>query len=171
MGLDALQGFSLLDKFLGVWGTRLPLWTSAWQMFLDAPVFGHGPNAFAILGQVHLDSQVLPAWIPQDPRAGIPWAHNLYLELLAERGLLGAASFVCLLAVAWRRVWGLRKIGGSEEIRTYAASVSASLLGIIAAGLFELTFIRYWFVIMIFAVLAIVQALPTDPKSEREDLR
>ena len=78
--IDWAFGSPLSTKFLTQLQqrTRLRLWSTAWTAFLQAPFLGHGPGGF---GQFHR----------------IPWAHNLYLEFLAERGILGFAAFGTLL--------------------------------------------------------------------------
>ena len=79
---------------------RLVLWKVAWRMFQDHPWLGVGPSnyntAYAYYYQGSLAGQRI-------------WgeAHNLYLNQLAERGLLGLAALAAVLgsiaARAWRR--------------------------------------------------------------------
>ena len=46
---DGFLGFPLLTKFETVADFRFTLWLAAWNMFLDAPLLGHGPYSFGPL--------------------------------------------------------------------------------------------------------------------------
>lgn len=88
--------FLAQDKSLS---TRVMMWASTWNMFVDSPLVGHGLGSF---------KEIYPAY--RDPRedhtAGLA-AHNDYLQLAAEAGvpavlllvvpmLLGCARMLCL---------------------------------------------------------------------------
>jgi O-antigen ligase len=81
--VDAILGFPLTAKFADMLDTRLAVWWVAWSAFLDAPLLGQGPHTFALFYQPYLE-QFPAAWLPVDPR-NMPWAHNLYLEMLWVR--------------------------------------------------------------------------------------
>ena len=71
---------------------RLELWKGTFEMFLQRPWLGWGPGTFPI---------VFPAY-QTDMTAGyfINHAHNDYLELAAETGIIGfAAAVLCLLVL------------------------------------------------------------------------
>lgn len=149
--LDGFLGFPLLDKFLHaeVWGNRVPLWLAAKDMFMDAPMFGHGPGGFSVLfNSYHLQTD-LPAWVDPDPRHA-PWAHSIYLELLAERGAIGLGLF---LACA---VTGLhffrRHTARHSRAEIQATAVASALFALLAAGCFDLSLLRHW----VLALLAIM---------------
>jgi O-antigen ligase len=61
----------------------------------------------------------------------MPWAHNIFLEQLGERGLLGFIVFIIPVVVAWR----------FGTIRKRAA-----LTAFLVMGLFDLTFLKPWVV-------------------------
>lgn len=71
---------------------RWELWSVAWRMFKDHPLLGVGPGnyntEFAKYFQGSLDNQAV-------------WgsAHNLYLQQLAERGLVGLTVLLVVLGV------------------------------------------------------------------------
>jgi hypothetical protein len=67
---------------------RRQLWRAATQMIAERPLLGHGPDTFRRLYGRYLD-------LPEaDERIH---ANNLYLELLATIGLVGALAFAWLL--------------------------------------------------------------------------
>ena len=96
MLLDAARGWPLTARFALLWGTgeaghsgmtglwdaRLPIWSHAWQTFLQHPLMGQGPHTFSYTSVDGIQ---------------VSWAHNLYLETLAEQGILGLAALLTLL--------------------------------------------------------------------------
>jgi O-antigen ligase len=70
---------------------RTPVWSAAWRLFLDAPVLGHGPHTFGVFSK-------------------IPYVHNLYLEVLAEQGILGFAALGVLIAYGLAAAWKLQRV-------------------------------------------------------------
>lgn len=164
--LDSLFGFPLLERFVQHWdGTgRIPLWLSAWKMFLDAPLFGQGPHTFVLFYNSYLNSLNLPEWLFVDHRI-VPWPHNLYLEVLAEQGIVGFFAFSFLIAFGLFKVWNLRK-AESTEIKILSNGAFASFIGFCFAGAFELTFLRQWVVLMMFTIVGVILQLLILNKKE-----
>jgi O-antigen ligase len=71
---------------------RLAFWDAAWAMFLSSPLMGVGYGNFGGLFE-------LPG---EDIRRDV---HNIYLQLLAETGVMGFAIFFLLVAVALHAAW------------------------------------------------------------------
>ncbi len=147
---EGLSGFALTQKLLATstLSARVPLWMAAWSMFLDAPWLGQGPGAFSLLYPQYLAAITLPDWVVMDPRH-MPWAHNLYLELLAERGLIGLGAFVAaivltLQALLGNRVWSNHP--AAAYARVCVLSCGALLL---AGGLFEFSLLRFWLLVLL----------------------
>lgn len=156
---DGLLGFGLLHKFMNLWNPRIQLWLSAFNMFLDAPLFGHGPHTFGILWQSYHSTATYWNAFPI-PTEFTPWPHNLYLEILCERGLLGIFAFSLINAHGLISAWQLSKQRESET-NTMACGVLASFLTFLFSAFFELTFLRLWVVVMWFVLLASVDSLRT----------
>jgi putative inorganic carbon (HCO3(-)) transporter len=72
------------------------------QMWADHPLLGVGPDNF----EVHY--QTYSAVIGIDQRAQQRGAHNLYLESLAETGVLGTIAFLGVLWLALTGAWRAR---------------------------------------------------------------
>ncbi len=77
---------------------RTYMWRSAWWMFRERPLLGQGLNTFM--------ANYLTHWVGGErmPR----YAHNCYLQVAAETGLVGLAAFgwflTELVTAAWRRL-------------------------------------------------------------------
>ncbi len=81
------------------------------HMWADHPLLGVGPDNF----EVHY--QRYSAVIGIDPRPQKRSAHNLYLESLAETGVLGALAFLGVLALALTGAWRARsRLSGRDAL-------------------------------------------------------
>jgi O-antigen ligase len=84
----ALPAGSLADDLAARVGDRPWYWHVAWHEVGDAPVVGRGAGTFEL------------AWLEERPiGADVRDAHSLYLETLAELGLVGLALLVVVLAL------------------------------------------------------------------------
>lgn len=75
---------------------RLAHWQAAWRMFSLSPWLGVGTGQYATV----YPSVALPRWA--DP---LGHAHNHYLNVLAEGGLLGLAAYLLFVAAAVVTSW------------------------------------------------------------------
>jgi O-antigen ligase len=73
---------------------RWDMWTAAWEMIKDRPVLGQGLNTFM--------ANYLDYWVGGErmPR----YAHNCYLQVAAETGLIGLGAFLWVLGALFARV-------------------------------------------------------------------
>ena len=164
--IDGLLGFPMLAKFeQGISNSRLPLWLAAWDMFLDAPLLGHGPHTYGLLLQSYVYDLNLPNWEPLanlvrpwPENYVVPWPHNLFLEVFAEQGVVGLVALSALLAGALRLGWRLRN-STQGDVRVYGIAVTSALLGFCFAGILELTFMRLWVTIAMFSLVAVLACL------------
>ena len=101
---------------------RAAHWLAAWRMFSRAPWLGVGTGQYATV----YPSVALPRW--QDP---LGHAHNYYLNVLAEGGLLGLGAYLLMLWVALRAAW--RAVGECTGWRRGLALGALGMLGYIAA--------------------------------------
>src|SRR5262249_2331764 len=108
--------------------SRLGHWMVAAQMWAESPWVGKGPFTFVDHYLRYLDRMTLPFGVPKEQRY-IPWPHSLYLEQLAERGVIGAAAFALPMIVAWRR--------GTRRTR-------AAVVAFLAMGVMDLSLIKPW---------------------------
>jgi putative inorganic carbon (HCO3(-)) transporter len=87
-------------------GDRWAMWQAALGMMRDRPLLGHGINTFM--------SNYLRYWVggEQAPR----YAHNCYLQVAAETGVIGLISFLWLLGALFHLVVrGVRQAVGDDK--------------------------------------------------------
>ena len=162
--IDCMRGFLFISKLGGVWHSRIPAWIAAWSMFTDSPLIGHGPRSF---GELYAEYQLklsLPEWLVVDRRI-MPWAHNLYLETLAEQGIIGLTIFMLMIKHILSSIFVLLK-SSSEYINLLGKSVFSSLIIILVGNMFELSFIRHWFVIFFFVIISFIVTLSNFTDTE-----
>lgn len=81
--------YPVFEHFLSAKGdapVRLLLWKDALRVYLDFPILGSGFGTFRYVYPLYKDSMELPM--------AYSYAHNDYLEVLAETGFLGFAALV-----------------------------------------------------------------------------
>jgi O-antigen ligase len=76
--------------------SRLMLWNTAWGYFMRSPVFGVGWGNF--VGLYGSDLYSFSSFIPP----GQLGVHNIYLQFLAETGVVGFVVFFYLVVQSWR---------------------------------------------------------------------
>jgi O-antigen ligase len=123
---------------------RIPIWRDAWKMICTHPWFGQGAGSF---------QWAFPAYETMEPDRPAVFAHNDYLQILAEYGIVGLGLVLGLLISCWRsamrnlkaqdplvRGIGLAALGALtataiQEITDYALytpGIAAILVGILA---------------------------------------
>jgi O-antigen ligase len=134
--LDAVRGFPLLERFAelwhsgngSLWDARIPIWETAWELFLQHPLLGQGVHTFSYVSADGIQ---------------VNWAHNIYLEALAEQGIIGLGALLFLLGATCWLAWG--KFRQSEgDTRIMAAAVLTVVAGLLFSGIFEISFVREW---------------------------
>ncbi len=94
---------------------RLAHWQAAMNMAEAAPLFGVGLGNYEVV----YDDYRLLNW-----PAPLGHAHNLYLNMLAETGVVGLAAYLSFWAVAFRMTWSLRR-----HPDAFSRSIAIGLLG------------------------------------------
>jgi putative inorganic carbon (HCO3(-)) transporter len=103
---------------------RLSAQLAGWHMFLDHPVLGVGVEQFTYYYYDYTRGLGVDTTLN-----GLP-AHNLYLEVLAQAGLVGAAVLVSVIAVS---LWRLNATRARLRLRGHNGS--ADLVGDVRAAL------------------------------------
>jgi O-antigen ligase len=113
---------------------RLLLWTTAWRYFIHSPWVGVGWGNF--VGLYGSDLSSFSAWI----HPGALEVHNIYLQFLAETGLVGFVAFLHLIIRSWRQA--SRQLRSSSDFldSALAFGVLGALLSVLVHGLVDFLF-------------------------------
>jgi O-antigen ligase len=106
---------------------RFVIYEGAWRAFLDSPILGHGIGNFNVIIPKYRSPDY---WISQSEDI-VPHAHNEFLEVLSDTGLLGFlfwmfTIFYCL----WTLLTSIKKTAFPERTLFigYACSIVAVLI-------------------------------------------
>ena len=106
---------------------RLAIWSDTLHMLRDHPIFGAGLRGYAIVMRPYVTT---PTHLPE------LYAHDIFLSMWAELGLLGLAAFVALLAVLLWKGWSsFTKVEGFAKALLWGTS--AAFVAISVHGLFD----------------------------------
>ena len=84
--------------------TRLLAWKMSLKGLAERPIFGWGPENYYVVFNKYYDPQLYPveSWFDR--------AHNAYLDILVNTGLIGFAAYLAMVAMALWYLWlGVRK--------------------------------------------------------------
>jgi putative inorganic carbon (hco3(-)) transporter len=122
------QRLTEIDDYTTV--SRLAIWGAAVTVFARSPVLGTGfGNLRTLLGGL----LNLPEGWAGD-------AHNLYLELLAETGLVGFVAFVLFIVVALRTAFTRYRDSRDEFGKIIGFAVFAAIVGVLVHGTVDYLF-------------------------------
>lgn len=94
---------------------RMAHWQAGWRMFEDHPWLGVGIGNYAV---------AYPAYAPPHWYEPLGHAHNIFINFLAETGILGATAFLMLwLGIGWV-AWGR-----ARRARDYSQAIGLGVLG------------------------------------------
>lgn len=146
--VDWVTGKGLINKLVYLFPRRY-VWEAAWQMFLDRPWLGHGPGMFKEF-YVEYVERAGYVFADLEDRRPMNWAHSLYMEQLAERGLLG---FLALLLMILAVMSGLiRRI---KQLGAFNLAILACWAAYLVAGIAESSLLRLWVVTALFLLLGL----------------
>jgi putative inorganic carbon (HCO3(-)) transporter len=136
---------------------RMNVWTGVWQMIQDNWVLGIGVGngAFRKMYSLYMVSGYEALG-----------AYNIFLEVMAELGIIGLIVFLILLAVAIRINW-LTFRRGDAAARWMSGAIVAALVGTSVMGLFDTVFYRpavqlqFWLLLAL--TIAWAQTSHTEP--------
>lgn len=117
-----------VDSFTEI--TRLAIWAGGWLIFAGHPIAGVGYGNF---------KTALPAAISV-PDGFMLDAHNLYLELLAETGIIGFIAFAVLIVVCLRYARRIQRQSSGPMQCVVGFAVFAAIGGILVHGTVEYVF-------------------------------
>ena len=136
--------------------TRLDFWDAALSMFQAQPVLGVGLNSFDV-AYVDLDTTGR-SFLPGSGLAPPESAHNLYLNTLAEQGLVGIAALFLLILAAGRMVLALRR-SSDPRIRNFGLGLLGAGIALLVSNLFDVTFVDPKTSMLVWTLLGVGAAL------------
>lgn len=118
---------------------RLLLWSSAWHMFKDHPLTGVGAENFA--------EQYHNIYIsPHAKERDLGHAHNNYLQILAETGIIGFASFAYLFGYILFTSYQRYMLGSKWAFAVFLVTISLLVQGLTEFNFGNSGVIKmYWF--------------------------
>lgn len=138
---------------------RLSEITVAGLVFADHPLIGVGYQNFELY---YLD------YSPElglDPRREDRAAHNLYLEIAAETGIIGLGAFISILALAGHGLWRSHQVFkrlGLQDITAMTTALAVGVSGFLFGSLFlHASYPRYFWLL-----IGICLALPSVAYNE-----
>ncbi|MCP4229270.1 MAG: O-antigen ligase family protein [bacterium] len=127
--------------------TRLGIWRNSLKIAADYPIFGVGMHNTIALYDDYTE--------PGDIETEVPHAHNNYIQIVVERGVLGAAAFVWLIVALFGiyiRLYRRARSGGGKAVGLAGIGVMSAFL---VEGIFEYTFGDYEIMAGIYALAGI----------------
>ncbi len=129
------QRFIRRLQFIGtVHDIRPQLWRTAWEMFCYSPLLGVGLGRFYAL---------FPVFYPGPPEAWRQFnvnrgnAHSIYIQPLAEQGILGFLSFLLLIGVILFIAFRMLKRETEKERLWLGLAITMALITWLTLGLFH----------------------------------
>ena len=128
---------------------RIIIWQSAWNMFKDHPILGVG------LGQ-YTENYQQKYISPQAKEPKLGHAHNNFMQMLAENGIVGFAGFVIMFGyIILKNLIAWVKIKNVYALMIVSATVCLLLQGFTEYNVGNSAVIKmYWFVLGLLVVLS-----------------
>jgi len=136
--------------------TRLDFWDAAVSMFQANPLLGVGLNNFDV-AYVSLE-RTGRTFLPGTGLAAPETAHNLYLNTLAEQGLVGIAALLLLVLAAGRLALALRR-SDDPRVRGFGLGLLGAGVALLVSNLFDVTFVDPKTSILAWTILGVGAAL------------
>jgi len=109
---------------------RVGIWSVGWNIFRTSPILGYGPGSFHVLSAV--ETQIPPGFY-------LVHAHNLFLQVAAEGGIVGILILGLIAGIGFRaflRTW--RKASSSRRNRL--AAYAGAAVGMAVHHFFDFAF-------------------------------
>jgi O-antigen ligase len=159
------EGFfrKIIEKEVGTFGGRMPVWQGAWKGFLERPWLGWGPENFEFSYLRYYNP-----CMPTQECGGEMWfdrAHNIIFDTLISTGILGMISYLFIFVAAFYILW---KNFFKKKIDFVVPGVFTSLF--IAYFIQNLTvFDMISSLLVFFLTLSFVASIEEKKESEKEE--
>ena len=138
-----LRQIQITQGHYGLLSGREYIWANSWQIWSQSFLLGHGPGSFPIF---YSDIAGLPpGWLAAD-------AHNLWLQVVAESGLMGLFfAFLIVINVVGMGI----KVWKSADLDDERRARVSAYLGI-GVGIFVSTLSGFFFQIPIYTIVCLL---------------
>jgi putative inorganic carbon (HCO3(-)) transporter len=125
---------------------RLDRWTAAWHIWQDHPYLGVGWGAYP---DVYFDYQTYDYAYSKRERMG---AHNLYLELMAETGIVGLCVYLLMIYIFFRQTFLILQKSPPRLQRVFVIGMQGSMISYLFHAIFnnlgpsDKIAITFWFI-------------------------
>ncbi|MCZ6767605.1 MAG: O-antigen ligase family protein [bacterium] len=111
-------------------GTRFALWDTAWQLFLAHPILGVGMGDYTEEADRILEGRSVQTTVD---------AHNIYLQVLATRGLVGFIPFVIFWIALIKMLFRIRRCLAPRKTfeRYFTSGAIAATVAVLVGALTE----------------------------------
>ena len=162
--LSAFRADNSINARLAIWGKAVPWLFSRepWRL-----LFGFGTGVQCTWEAFRSISR----WLTEATGFDVPHAHNLFIQLLMEGGILRLAGFVFLMLAAFFRCFKAVQTQ-SDKGKYFLISLSGFFLALLLNGLTDYVFVDPKICFLFFAFLGVIFVLPTItfPEEERAHL-
>jgi O-antigen ligase len=160
-GENLLRGFGLTGGVDDVTSGRLYFWSIALKIFADHPILGAGLDAFGV------------AFTQYDTRNGlfrVEQAHNEYLQILADAGIVGLAFVVGFIGVFVRQAVASVSSASSKMDLGVRVGALAGCIGVMVHSIFDFP-LRTPANAYVFLVLTVIAVQPISLQSSKNRRR
>lgn len=133
------------------------LWSAALRMFIAKPIFGVGLGTF--MENYHI------FWVR--PTGEIAYAHNCYLQTLAETGIIGLGAFLLLLFIWLRKTLEILSKPFEPILRFSFIGLSVGLIAYLLNSFVDTNFYSLSIAMLFWFILGLQQALGRIIKDEK----
>jgi putative inorganic carbon (hco3(-)) transporter len=135
--------------------TRIDLWRTAWEVFLDHPLLGIGPNAIYIYNYQFVVEDL--------------YSHNFILNSLAEMGIVGSIPFFLLLVTLIQRSYHLCiSTLNNPKLKFMTVALFVGFISTLIHGMVEPTFQGQQYAAIFWIYVAIMYLLQRVADSSNE---
>jgi O-antigen ligase len=120
-GIDAvLARYESMTQAIALEQDRIPIWRDSWRMIKEHLISGQGLGTF---------QWAFPAYETLEPDIPAKYAHNDYLQALAEVGIIGLLLLIWTFVIFWRTA--VRNLKKSRD--PLARAIGLTLIGALTA--------------------------------------
>jgi len=143
---------------------RLDLWLGCIDMVKDKPLFGHGINTFMRVFDAYRGNYFMAP----------TYAHNCYIQMTAEIGLIGLMGFIWIIVGIFHRSLkaALNGIRENKNLAAMAVGLLSGIFAFLAHSFFDTNFyslqlsVYLWY--MVGVLVAICRIMGEGPLQENE---